>query len=126
MGPNTTETTAVLLKTVAGRENKDTIELIHWTSSQRTMRALKMLGTFWGLALFSVFLPVLHFVLVPTFFLLGPIMAYGTYKQDAGIVAKDLVCPECGAVLKVSAQKMKWPLLLNCNNCKTRVYLHKA
>jgi hypothetical protein len=126
MGSITTETTAILLKTIAGKENKDSIELIHWTPPQRTVRALKMLGMFWGFAVLAVFLPIVHFVLVPTFLILGPIMAYGTYKQDAGIVAKNLICPECGETLKVSAQKMKWPLLLTCDNCKTRVYLHKA
>ena len=127
MGSNTTtETVSVLLKTIAGNTHPDTIELIHWTPSQRTMRALKSLGIFWGLAVISVFLPVAHFVLVPMFLILGPIMAHGTYKQDASIVAKDLVCPECKAPLKVSSQKMKWPLLLVCDNCKTRVYLHKS
>lgn len=127
MGSNTTtETVKVILKTVAGNTHADTIELIHWTPSQRTMRAMKSLGIFWGLAVFSVFLPVAHFVLVPMFLILGPIFAVSTYKQDASIVAKALVCPECKEPLKVSSQKMKWPLLLVCDSCKTRVYLHKA
>jgi hypothetical protein len=126
MGSNTTETVAVLLKTIAGKEQPDTIELIHWTPPQRTMRALKALGLFWGLAILAVFLPVIHFVLVPAFLILGPIFAINTYKQDASIVAKDLSCPECKAILKVSSQKMKWPLLLTCGDCKTRIYLHKA
>ena len=54
-----------------------------YSPRERLLRALKILGIFWGLALLSVPILVAHFVLVPGFFLLGPVMAYRRYRVTA-------------------------------------------
>ena len=41
------------------------------TPGQRLTRAARVLVTFWAVAAGCVFLPVLHFVLVPTFAVIG-------------------------------------------------------
>jgi hypothetical protein len=60
-------------------------------------RVLSGLGTFWGLGLVSVFIPVAHFVLVPTFLLAGIALAIRRAREDRRLVLLRGACPRCGA-----------------------------
>src|SRR2546430_11483996 len=54
-----------------GRPTRGTVTIREFNRQQRTRRALEGLGKWWGVALLSVFIPVAHFVLVPSFVLYG-------------------------------------------------------
>src|SRR5216683_2576189 len=60
-------------------------------------RVLGGLGMFWGLALASVFIPVAHFVLVPTFVVGGIVMALKRAREDRRLILLRGACPRCGA-----------------------------
>src|SRR5512140_1627824 len=53
---------------------------------QRTRRALKSLGIFWGLAVVSVLVPIAHFVLVPGFFVLGIVLFVRRTSEAASVL----------------------------------------
>ena len=63
----------------------------------RAGRVLAGLGTFWGLGLVSVFIPVAHFILVPTFVVAGIVMAVKRGREDHRLVLLRGACPRCGA-----------------------------
>jgi hypothetical protein len=70
--------------------------VIEQTPGQRFGRILAGLGTFWGLALAGLFIPVAHFVLVPAFLTGGIIMAVKRAREDRRLVRLHGACPRCG------------------------------
>ena len=71
--------------------------IVEQTPGQRFARTLGGLGMFWGLALVSVFIPVAHFVLVPTFVVAGIVMAIKRAREDRRLLWVRGACPRCGA-----------------------------
>ena len=93
---NETEVPAFL--TAFGHEPSPARALIvEQTPGQRLARTLGGLGMFWGLGLVSVFIPVAHFVLVPTFVIGGIVMAIKRAGEDRRLLWVRGACPRCGA-----------------------------
>lgn len=67
------------------------------TPAQRFGRALAGLGMCWALALGGLFIPVAHFILVPTFLVAGVVVAVKRAREDRRLVLVRGVCPRCGA-----------------------------
>src|SRR2546430_12303932 len=61
----------VLLRGYHGAPTSGTVTIREFNRDERVRRALAGLGKWWGVAIVSVFIPVAHFVLVPSF------LAYG-------------------------------------------------
>lgn len=74
-----------------------TAVIIEQTPTQRLGRALAGLGTFWALALGGLFIPVAHFILVPTFVVAGVVVAVKRACEDRRLVLLRGACPRCGA-----------------------------
>lgn len=72
--------------------------IVEQAPGQRFARTLAGLGMFWGLALGSVFIPVAHFVLVPTFVVGGIVMAVKRAREDRRLLRVRGACPRCGTV----------------------------
>jgi len=72
--------------------------ILEQAPGQRFARTLTGLGMFWGLGLASVFIPVAHFVLVPTFVAAGIVMAVKRAREDRRLLLVRGACPRCGAV----------------------------
>jgi hypothetical protein len=93
-----TEVEAVAQLTAFGREPRSAIAtVIEQPPGARFGRVLGGLGLFWGLALVSVFVPVAHFLLVPTFAVAGVVMAVKRAREDRRLVLLRGTCPRCGA-----------------------------
>lgn len=74
-----------------------TAVVIEQPPGRRFGRVLAGLGMFWGLGLVSVFIPVAHFVLVPTFVVAGIVMAIKRAREDRRLILLRGACPRCGA-----------------------------
>jgi hypothetical protein len=72
--------------------------ILEQAPGQRFARTLTGLGMFWGLGLASVFIPVAHFVLVPSFVVAGIVMAVKRAREDRRLLLVRGACPRCGAV----------------------------
>jgi hypothetical protein len=73
-----------------------TATVIHQTPPQRLARTFGALGMFWGLALIGLFIPLAHFILVPTFFTAGIVVAVLKAREDQRLVKVCGACPHCG------------------------------
>lgn len=62
---------------------------------ERLARTAAALGVCWGLALVSVFIPVAHFILVPTFFIAGIAVAVARAREATRLLGVHGVCPRC-------------------------------
>jgi hypothetical protein len=92
--------------------------VITYDRPARWQRALKALGKWWGIALLSVFIPVAHFVLVPSFFLFG--LFQFSQRLGAVEVPSDAhgKCPDCGAEQPLElATQWRVPQLVTCRQC---------
>jgi len=71
--------------------------IVEQKPAQRAIRVLTGLGFCWGLALCGLFIPVAHFVLVPTFVVAGIVVALRRAREDRRLVLVRGACPRCGA-----------------------------
>lgn len=94
------------------------IRIQEWNAQQRMMRALKVGGACWGFALVSVILPLAHFVLVPGFFIAGPIAAYFLLNQKSMILGGSGICPHCKKHMSIVRSALRFPLSDVCDHCK--------
>lgn len=85
---------------------------------QRAGRSAARLGLCWGAALLAIFIPLLHFILVPALLLAGPVAAYFGARPTVVLTSPQLTCPKC-AELTHSAGATGWPARLICEHCGT-------
>ena len=71
------------------------LHITHYSQSERTSRAIKMLALMWTLALITLFIPLAHFVLVPAFLIAGPVVAYKRYQTEEHPSCAVGECPTC-------------------------------
>jgi len=102
-----------------GRPTRGRATIQVFERGERWRRALKGLGTWWGVAVGSVFIPVAHFILVPSF------LGYGIWQFASRLGTTELVadahgvCPDCGAeqALQLAAQ-WRTPQPVTCRACR--------
>ena len=85
---------------------------------QRVKNTLTKLGTFWGIGLLCVFLPVAHFFLVPLFFCLGLYFAARAAQAKEVVVSGSVPCPGCGLSCGVAPGLAQWPRSTVCEGCR--------
>src|SRR5437899_310785 len=72
-----------------------TAQVHEWSSLERIKRTVFGLGLMWMLAGFSIFLPILHFVLVPGFLVAGPVVAIIRFTEGKRLQSMKGACPRC-------------------------------
>lgn len=93
---------------------------------QRTKRAFKALGISFGLSIASIIVPILHFILVPGFFIAGPIFAYFLYKQKDMVMGGSGTCPGCSKPFSIARGAEVWPLEDVCGLCHEHVTIERS
>jgi len=115
---------AVILKDGEGNNNDAIMHYTVYSAADRTRRAIFALVGCWVIAACSVPIPIAHFVLVPSFLIAGPVLAFlrlkmGESKENVvGIcprhngevtiklentdeIPRYTYCPECSGSLKI-------------------------
>ncbi|MBI5451628.1 MAG: hypothetical protein HY940_09765 [Gammaproteobacteria bacterium] len=114
-----TETQVVLLRDSKGGEAEACLQLTRFEPRERLQRAVRMLGICWGLALAAVFVPIVHFILVPGFLVAGVVMAIRRYRQPTEPNGLHGQCPGCqrAVVLRLEAGETlpQWKYCPECN-----------
>lgn len=117
---------SVRVKDANGREAQGEVYIQVWDQKKRTARALKTLGLCWGLALITVVVPILHFILVPGFFVAGPAAAWIIYQQSSIVLGGATTCPKCKEAFKIERGREKWPLEDVCSKCYQAVFIERV
>lgn len=96
-----------------------TLYLLEFDQSELTKRALTRLGLCWLAALGSIPIIFAHWVLVPGFFIAGPIMAIIAYKMKTAPDHADGTCPVCNESISFKFEPKdtlpKWNYCPSCN-----------
>jgi hypothetical protein len=99
------------------------ITVVRPSPGQRALRALKAGGLFWVVAAGCVFLPGLHFVLVPSFLVIGVVAGIKNLRDEEIVWRVHGSCPRCGLEQDFAAGNQlapSWTLdCLACHNSLT-------
>lgn len=93
------------------------VSVREFSANQKMGNALKRLVLFWLAAVVCVFIPVLHFILVPLFLILGVTTFLKTIKVDGKIIKGQVDCPYCKNQMKLKPGLLAWPLKEICQTC---------
>src|SRR5205085_12705258 len=86
----------VLLRGYHGAPTSGTVTIREFNRDERVRRALAGLGKWWGVAIVSVFIPVAHFVLVPSFLAYGGWQFFQRLRTFELATGADVTRPACG------------------------------
>jgi len=120
------EPLAVSIVAPAGKRAPGEGRLQRWSPRARTLRGLRFLAFCWAMSVLCVLIPLAHFVLVPGFFIAGPIGAWRLSRQDRIILGGEGICPACAALLVIVRGPDRWPRPDLCTRCQTAVTIERA
>ncbi len=122
MGSTRVET--FILSGFSGRPTRGTVTIREFTRAERWRRALRGIGTWWGLGVVSVFIPVAHFVLVPSCALYGAWQCVQRLSTSALATDARGTCPDCGREQSFElAARWRAPQAVTCRSCQRGLQL---
>lgn len=90
----------------------------HFNTRERLLRAVSVVFISWGVALITVLVPIAHFILVPFFFILGPVLGWLRFRQEILTVGVKTCCPGCHQMAVISMEGVtKLPAHVYCPLC---------
>lgn len=114
-----TETVTYHLSGYGAQTTTATVTFRSFGPRERVRRALKGLATFWAAAIGSVFIPVAHFVLVPSLALYGAYTFFERLSARQVVIAAEGVCPDCGKPQKLdTGGRWRVPRDVACRYCQ--------
>lgn len=93
--------------------------------SARMWRAIKALLICWFIAAFCILVPILHFVLVPAFLLVGVFMFFHQMSVTTHLISGSVRCPSCQNEMSLKPMAFDWPKREICTNCRSDLTLEK-
>jgi hypothetical protein len=117
---------SVDLKSSADHHTKGTFHIKVLSRSERLARGWKAAGICLGIAVCSIFLPILHFFLVPGFLIAAPFSFSWMYSWESVILPCDVPCPSCGEPVHIKFNREKWPFHEVCTHCHNELTATQA
>ncbi len=100
------------------------VSVARLTPGQRLARGFRGAGTFWAIAGACIFIPGLHFVLVPSFLLIGIVTGVMRVRDAETVVRVHGVCPRCKFEQDFTAGNRFAPTWrLDCRACHNHLEL---
>ena len=116
--PHRARVQPIILSGYRGAPTPGTVTIAEFTREQRLKRGLAALGKWWGVALVAAFIPVAHFVLVPSFLLCGAAQCVQRLGTAELVTQARGVCPDCGTVQDLElAARWRAPQPVTCQQC---------
>ncbi len=122
-----TSATSIPVELVVSESQRSsgTIRIVTWSKRERIKRAFRAILICWGLALVSVLLPGLHFLLVPFFVIVSPFAASYVYLGKELVLEGEGSCPKCQQPIKIGKSKVQWPIFDLCKSCQSSIRIWK-
>jgi len=96
------------------------------TKKELALMSLKKLALFWTLAVVSVVIPVLHFVLVPAFFFIGIFVFFLPFKNTHVLPKGSYRCPKCSATNDLKNFYFNDGRRFTCDSCQVQLKISGA
>ncbi len=118
------ETRSIVIENDRGGDADGILHVRKFNVMDRVLRALVMLGLIWLLALISVLVPVAHFILVPSFLLAGPVVAFLRFRVTEVNERVTGACPTCGRQITLPLEADdRLPLWTYCPSAGDPIHL---
>lgn len=85
---------------------------------ERWQRAARQAGIAAGVAVVTLFIPIVHFIVPPLALLTSLILFVRGMNQGTLIHGGGGPCPQCQQRVELEEQPLHWPLDLNCPHCR--------
>jgi hypothetical protein len=116
----------LILSGYHGKPTPATLRVATFDRSERVRRAVKALGGFWGAMVVSVFIPVAHFVLVPSLFFVGIWQFFRRLRTVELVRGAHGLCPDCGLEQDFELGSPRVPQSVACAGCHRGLTLAAA
>jgi hypothetical protein len=100
-----------------GAPTPATLLVATFDRSERLRRAFKGLAGFWGAMVVSVFIPIAHFVLVPSFLCIGVWQFLRRLRTGELVRGAHGSCPDCGTEQDFELGSSGVPQSVTCGRC---------
>ncbi|MGE4131583.1 MAG: hypothetical protein AB7F86_08075 [Bdellovibrionales bacterium] len=100
-------------------ESKITVR--DFSSGERAIRAFKIGGALWLAAGLAIFIPILHFILVPSLIILGAVFGFATWTGRSEILSGEFICPSCKKTTPLAKTGYSFPKTTRCSGCSLTV-----
>jgi hypothetical protein len=100
-----------------GAPTPATLLVAHFDRPARTRRAVQGLAGFWGAMVVCVFIPIAHFVLVPSMFFVGIWQFFKRLKTAELLKGAHGRCPDCGVEQDFELTSSRMPQSVPCASC---------
>jgi hypothetical protein len=108
----------------SGKRTTATVTVESFDRPQRVGRALKGIVTWWAAAAGSVFIPVAHFLLVPSLALFGVYTFFERLGASEVVTAANGMCPDCGREQRLDVSgRWRVPRDVACRYCQRSLTL---
>lgn len=99
------------------------VRIQHFTQAERSKRAIKFAGYTLLAAFASVFIPIVHFIAVPSLLLATPFVFGYFVNRDEVLLGGAGKCPHCKSEFRIEGGTPKFPYNDLCDHCKNEVWL---
>ncbi|MCB0347444.1 MAG: hypothetical protein KDD37_01345 [Bdellovibrionales bacterium] len=106
-----------------GSENEVDVEVIHLTTKSRVIKSIQLCFGLLLMALVCVFIPVFHFVLVPTLIILAIVLPFLNLKNDKALTAQKIKCPKCQNQVAFKTKRFQQEVKTFCPECRSQLKL---
>lgn len=108
----------VRLKLSGEAESQAVAKVEDWDPIARVKRAVAPMCICWAAAGVSIFIPILHFVLVPTLLIAGPVIFALRITESSTLQSLAGDCPRCKKPGQfVTGGRFKLPRNVTCDGC---------
>ncbi|RME15702.1 MAG: hypothetical protein D6797_06115 [Bdellovibrio sp.] len=114
------------IETLDGKKDPLEIEVKKIELRDRIKAALKSSIVLFLLAVGFVFIPILHFILVPAFLIASIVVFWMTFSITHKITTRALKCPGCHKEISLKSQSPEFPIRFSCPECQAVFYLNKS
>lgn len=114
----------VEIQSQSGQKSSGIIKIRQLGLKERMTTGFKKLGFFWLIALGVLFIPILHFILVPLFFFLGLFFCIRICMQLELVDQGNGKCPACSNEIVFGSARPVWPLNEICPKCAEELTLN--
>ena len=117
------KTVRVIVAMNAAHHNTASIHVKSLSYAERAANAAKTLAMIWGIGIACVFVPVLHFFLVPTAVIVGIALCFRKFGLAWQFTDGEIECPDCKKKFVVDQNPFNWPKHRSCPHCGVRLLI---
>ena len=88
-----------------------------FTVAERAKRAARSFGILFVIAFFTIFIPILHFILPPLILIAAGVFSFVTWLETGEVLDGETSCPNCRKAITLPRESEEWPKVQRCPGC---------